>query len=240
MKLFSNIIIGCLSVISINAVANDPNQFNYVGISFQNNDYDDLNFSPSVDTAALAPLIYKADSSESGFRGFVGHQFNRYVAIEAGVSSFGKAGFSVIKQTKDSKNNLKNETLHSGKFKTLAGDVRIIGTYPLGDNLFVKAHIGALVWNNEFNNLIQNTEKLLVEKKSDTGVSLVTGLGLGYGFNNKVAISLDFENNGNSSNINAKSRTLNYYSFLKLRERKRLKCIDLFCSSFILAYFNLL
>ena len=193
MKLFSNIIIGLLSVISIDAVARNANQFDYVGISFQNHNYDDLNFSPGINTAALAPLIYKENSSATGYRGFVGHQFNRYIAVEAGVTSFGKAEFSVIEQTKNSKGKLENKTLHSGSLETLAGDIRLIGTYPLTNSLFIKAHIGALAWDNEFTHLTQSTEKLLVEKKSDSGVSLLTGISLGYGFNDMVAISLDFE-----------------------------------------------
>lgn len=88
---------------------------------------------------------------------------------------------------------LKNKTVHSGDFETLAGDIRIVGTYPLSDSLFLKAHIGALAWDNEFSVLAQNNEELLVQKTSDSGVSLLTGVGLGYGINKAVAVSLDFE-----------------------------------------------
>ncbi len=193
MKLFREIIIGSLCFISINAVANNANQFDYLGIAFQNHSYDSLNFSPDIDTAGLDPLVYKTNSSATGFRGFIGHQFNRYVAVEAGVTSFGKANFSLIEQGKDPKGKSLDTTIHNGDFKTLAGDIRIIGTFPLSDSLFVKAHLGALAWDNELTILAQGAEDLLVEKRSETGISLLTGLGLGYGFNKVLAVSLDFE-----------------------------------------------
>jgi hypothetical protein len=193
MKLFRKIIIVSLSFISINAVANNANQFDYLGISFQNHSYDSLHFSPNIDTAGLAPLVYQANSSATGFRGFIGHQFNRYIAVEAGVTSFGKAKFSLIEKGKDTDGKSIDTTLHNGDFKTLAGDIRIIGTFPLSDSLFVKAHLGALAWDNELTILAQGAEDLLLEKRSETGMSLLTGLGLGYGFNKVLAVSIDFE-----------------------------------------------
>ncbi|MFT5756207.1 MAG: hypothetical protein ACI9LM_000919 [Alteromonadaceae bacterium] len=193
MKLFREIIIGSLSFISLNAVANNANQFDYLGISFQNHSYDSLNFSPGIDTVGLAPLIYQTNSSAIGFRGFFGHQFNRYIAVEAGITSFGKANFSLVKKEKDSNGKLKDKTVHKGNFETLAGDIRIVGTYPISDSLFLKAHIGALAWNNELTVLAQSKEELVVQKTSESGVSLLTGVGLGYGINKVVAVSLDFE-----------------------------------------------
>lgn len=193
MELFSKIIIVSLSLISINAAASNKNEFDYFGISLQNNSYDSVDFNPGVDTAELIPLVYEKESSAIGFRGFFGHQFNRYIAVEAGVTSFGSASFSLIKKEEGADGKIKNKTVHSGDFETLAGDIRIVGTYPLSDSLFLKAHVGALAWDNEFSILAQNNEELLVQKTSDSGVSLLTGVGLGYGINNVVAISLDFE-----------------------------------------------
>ncbi|MEW6990345.1 outer membrane beta-barrel protein [Colwelliaceae bacterium 6441] len=193
MKLFREIILGSLSYISINAAASDFNQFDYLGISFQNHSYESLNFSPGIDATELEPLIYKSSSSARGYRVFVGHQFNQYVAVEAGVTSFGKASFSLFEKGVDSAGKVKNNTIYDGQFKTLAGDARIIGTFPLSDSLFLKAHLGALAWDNDFTVLVQGQEQLLVEKSSDTGISLLSGIGLGYGFNKVVAVSLDFE-----------------------------------------------
>lgn len=193
MKLFCKYLIAALSFISINATASNANKFDYVGVTFQNSSYDNLNFAPGIDTSELTPLIYNDSSSATGYRGFLGHQFNRYIAVEAGISSFGKASFSVVQKKTASNGKTTNTTIHSGDFTTLAGDLRLIGTYPITDSLFLKAHIGALVWDNELSVLTQNTDELLVNKTSDTGISLLTGVGIGYGFNKRMAMSLDIE-----------------------------------------------
>ncbi|NMH66593.1 outer membrane beta-barrel protein [Shewanella salipaludis] len=193
MKLLASTIVGALGILSMNAFASELNEFDYLGINLQHNSYDKLNFAPNVDTAGLTPLVYDADSAATGFRGFVGHQFNRYLAVEAGVTSFGEASFAVMEKQTDSAGKTKNKTIHSGDFSTLAGDIRMIVTYPLSGSLFLKAHLGALVWDNEFSTLVQGSDGLVVQKTSDNGVSLLTGIGAGYGFNKKFAMSLDFE-----------------------------------------------
>jgi hypothetical protein len=193
MNFLCKTITGALTVMSINVFAGDANKFDYFGIGFQNNSYDNLNFSPQLDTSTLTPLIYDEKTSSRGFRGFVGHQFNRYLAIESGVTSFGKASFSVTDKETDSDGKITTKIEQNGRFKTLAADVRIIGTYPLSDKLFLKAHIGALAWDNEFTFLTGEATALTKQKNSDSGVSLLAGLGVGYGFNSKIAFSFDFE-----------------------------------------------
>ena len=182
-----------ICLFAFNAVANDKDQFDYFGFGIQNHSYDDLNFSPGFDSSELAPANYDADSSAFGGRIFLGHQFNRYIAVEAGITSYGEGKFSVKEKVTDAKGNSKNNTLFDGKFTTLAGDLRIIGTYPVSEKMFLRAHLGALLWDNEFEHLTADVSAPLVKKDSDTGISLLTGIGLGYGFNKKVALSLDFE-----------------------------------------------
>ena len=193
MKLLCKTVIGILGVISFNTIAKNANQFNYIGISSQDNSYENLNFSPEIDTAQLLPIKYNKNSSETGWRGFVGHQFNRYIAVEAGLTSFGKASFSITEEITDSNGKTTINTIQNGEFKTLAGDIRAVATYPINNSLFVKAQIGVLAWDNEFTFLVHDLEEYTVQKKSDKGVSLLTGVGIAYGFNDLVAISLDFE-----------------------------------------------
>ena len=111
MKLFCKTIIGALSFISINATASNANQFDYLVLSFQKNSYDNLNFAPDIDTSKLVPLIYDTNSSGTGLRVFVGHQFNSYIAVEAGITSFGKAEFSVIEKQTNSDGKSNNKTI---------------------------------------------------------------------------------------------------------------------------------
>jgi hypothetical protein len=210
MKLLCNTILAALSLFSLNAVAEDENQFDYLGFSLQNNSYDELDFSPQVDTTNLTPLMYNSSSSATGLRGFFGRQFNRYLAVEAGVTSFGQADFSVIQQETDAAGKTTNTTVHQGEFKTLATDIRAIGTYQLTDKLYLKAHIGAVLWSNDFAFLATENEALVTHKTSDSGVSLLTGIGIGYGFNDKVAIAVDFENT-EISNITTKNLALSVF-----------------------------
>lgn len=192
MKLLRTSIIAVLGLSIFSAVAADRNQFTYTGLSYQHHSYDNLNFSPGIDVSELASQ-YNDSTSETGWRGFIGYQFNRYMAIEAGVTSFGKASFSITEEVTDANGKSTFNTLHSGSFKTIAGDVRAIATYPINDNLFLKAQVGALLWDNEFTSLAGTLDDLSTVKQTDNGVSLLAGAGIGYGFNNVFAITFDFE-----------------------------------------------
>ncbi|MBU2894004.1 outer membrane beta-barrel protein [Colwellia sp. D2M02] len=189
MKSLKTILITSLSCLSLNAFANNANQFTYFGVSLQNSSYDDINFHPQVDTSALSPLEYHESTSKTGWKLFAGHQFNRYLAVEGALASFGSANFSVTEEQA----NGTMKTLHQGSFDTMGLDIRAVGTYPITDNLFLKAHLGALLWDNDFTFLTNSSNELDTQKKSDTGVSLTTGLGIAYAFNNSVALSLDYE-----------------------------------------------
>ena len=158
MKLLCKTIIGALSLMSLNAAAKNANQFNYIGINLQNNSYDNLNFHPQIKTTQLSPLKYADNSSNRGYRGLVGHQFNRYIAVEAGLTFLGKASFTVTKEQTDSEGNTKQNTIQNGEFKTLAGDIRAVGTYPINNSLFVKVQMGIFAWDNELTYLVDDTE----------------------------------------------------------------------------------
>lgn len=204
MKFKGNVVLTVLALFSFVADANDKNQFDYFGVSLQHNIYDDLDFAPQIDTDSLTPLIYHSSSSAKGFRGFYGRQFNRYLSVEAGVSSFGTADFSVIQKDIGADDKVTNAALHRGDFKTMGADIRAIGTYQLDESLFMKAHIGAVLWDNEISVLANENTALSVGRTSDSGVSLLIGIGLGYSFSQRVAVSLDFENT-EISNINTKN-----------------------------------
>jgi len=186
-------IVGGLSAISFNVLAGDINKFDYFGIGLANSSYDELVFSPQIDTAELTPLVYDDKSSAMGYRMFAGHQFNRYVAVEVGLASFGQVGFTVKELTTGTDDKVTKTTIEQGKFKTLSGDVRVVGTYSLSDSLFLKAHVGVIAWSNKFTFLTGKAGALTSEELSDKGVSLTTGVGVGYGFSKRIAMSFDAE-----------------------------------------------
>jgi len=193
MNFLGKTMVAALSLISVNAVANHANQFTYFGINLQNNKYDELDFAPQVDITALPSLTYDDTLSANGFRGFVGHQFNRYIALEAGLTSFAEASFTLIEEKTDADGKITKSTIEEGEFTTLGADIRAIATYPITDNVFVKVQVGVLAWDNDFSFLVEDTTGLTVLKESDSGVSLLTGAGLAYAFNDVVALSFDYE-----------------------------------------------
>ncbi len=193
MQFFAKTIIGLAGLCSLQVLANNNNQFDYIGLNIQKSSYQNLHFSPELNPVALAPLTYNENLSGTGLRGFIGHQFNRFVAIEAGLSTYGKADFRVNQEVTDSAGKLAYETRFKGGFETSAGDLRVVGTYPISDSFYLKANLGVLIWNNELTTLAGSTAAPETKKTSDNGISVIAGLGVGYGFNNKVAITLDFE-----------------------------------------------
>ncbi|WP_170309603.1 outer membrane beta-barrel protein [Litorilituus lipolyticus] len=179
--------------ISLTSHAYNKNQFNYIGINAQHTSYDNINFIPDIDMTELPSLTYDDTTSEMGYRGYLGHQLNRYIAVEAGIISFGEANFSISEETISTDGKTTTSVKYSGAFKTFAGDIRAIGTYPINDNLYIKAQLGILAWDNEFSFLTTQDGELVLEKDSKTGTSLITGIGVAYGFNDVIAIALDYE-----------------------------------------------
>jgi hypothetical protein len=193
MQFFAKTIIGLAGLCSLQALANNNNQFDYFGLNIQKSSYQNIQFSPQINPVALAPLTYAENLSGNGARGFIGHQFNHYVALEAGVNFYGKADFRVTQETTGADGKPSYKTVQSGGFETSAGDLRVVGTYPISERFYLKANLGALLWNNELTTLEGSTAAPETKKTSDNGISAIAGVGVGYGFNNKVAVTLDFE-----------------------------------------------
>lgn len=193
MNTTAKLLVSTLGLLSISCYANNKNQFNYIGINTQHNSYDNINFISDIDMTEHPSLRYDDTTSEMGYRGYLGHQFNRYIAVEAGIVSFGEANFNISEETVSTDGKTTTSVKYSGAFKTFAGDIRAIGTYPINDNLYVKAQVGILAWDNEFSFLTTKDGELVLEKDSKTGTSLITGVGVAYGFNDVIAIALDYE-----------------------------------------------
>jgi hypothetical protein len=193
MKLCTQLLVFIFGVIGFDASAQKVLAFDYFGVGVQHNSYNSIDFAPQFNTTVLAPSLFSKDDSGLGLRGFVGHHFNQYIALEGGFTLFGKAKFKVSDSAIDATGKTVKKTLHQGEFSTYGADARAVATYPLSSKMFVKAHAGALLWHNKFSILTGTPQQIEVNTTKDTGVSLVVGVGLGYGFNKKVALSLDFE-----------------------------------------------
>lgn len=200
------------ALVSFSTYSNGRNTFNYYGIGIQNIGYDDIEFSPNIEKTELLPDLYSKNTSGTGVRAFMGHHFNQYFAVEAGITSHGKANFLVYREAIDSEGTINKETIHRGDFSTISGDIRLIGTYAIGKKMFLRAHVGSLFWNNEFDYLSGNVGELVVKNESDTGASLLTGIGLGYSFTKNIAVSFEFEN---TKIANIKTQTISLSMMLR-------------------------
>ncbi len=169
-----------LLMLAANGQAANVNSFEYFGFSVQYPRYDEADFALNLETATS----YSIETEQPGWRFFIGHHFNKYVAIETGITYFGEA--SVIQDIDDGAADFER-----GEFNTLSGDLRFIGTLPFGEHFFLRAQVGYLFWNNQSIHVAGSS--LLVEERTDTGNSPIAALGMGYGFSDKIALTLDYE-----------------------------------------------
>jgi|GEM_PF-1270532 len=193
MQFFRISMLGLIGLCSAQAQATSGHQFDYYGLHIQQNSYQHLLSSPQINADAFGPVTKNENSSGTGVRGFIGHHFNRFFAVEAGVASYGKADFSVARQVAAGDGALSDETVLQGDFETIAGDLRLVGTYSLSDSFYLKANLGALFWNNKLTTAAGSNAAVETNKLSDNGISAIAGFGVGYGINHQVAMTLDFE-----------------------------------------------
>lgn len=176
------------------ASANDKNTFSYVGVALQKSNFDEIQFQSNLQAVFDDPKKYKESTSGIGVRIFTGFNFNEYIAVEAGLSQFAKPDFAVTEKIINADKTTKTTTHHKGNFSTLGIDIRAIGSYSLTDNVFIRAQLGAIGWDNKYASLnVAKDEVVTVTEAKDRGVSIITGFGLGYGISEKMAVTLDFE-----------------------------------------------
>ena len=182
IKLYAFTLIAAIA--SSNSLAGIGNDFSYVGVGAQYNEFKDLDFTPEVEDNGYAPLTLSDDTSGFGTRFFFGHHFGQYLAFEAGATFFNSPSFAL-------KNDSTN--LHNGKFSTFGLDLKAFATYPLTDSQFIRAHAGALLWDNEFEFVSGTSGDTSLGKSSNTEFSPLYGLGYGYAVNKHTALVLELE-----------------------------------------------
>ena len=189
------LVLTVLAVFSPVLNAKSLNNFRYFGFSLLQHSYEDVNFIPDIDEAELEPYTLDVDDRDLGWRFLIGQHFNRFVAVEAGVSYFGKAEFALLGEVTDEEDNVSTEVLHNGESSTLAGDIRLVGTLPLNKNFFLKAFAGTVFFNNERTFLASAGSEgvWMLEEEADTGNANIVGFGAAYGFSERFAMTLEYE-----------------------------------------------
>ncbi|PAJ73578.1 hypothetical protein CJF42_15035 [Pseudoalteromonas sp. NBT06-2] len=209
MKFLINSIFLILATMSCFALSNEQNTFSYYGIALQKSSFEDIQFKQNQ-TEFNEPLKYNKSTSGVGARIFTGFNFNEYIAAEAGLSQFAKPDFSVTEKITNADQITKITTHNKGDFSTLGLDIRAIASYSLTNDIFLRAQVGVLGWDNKSESLVssENDTFTTIEAK-DRGISLLTGLGIGYGINKKMAFTFDYEST-EVADIPVKTLTLGF------------------------------
>lgn len=193
MKYKTPLLLVFLLCLSLDTKASSRDQFDYLAVSINKPTYNDLDFSPSLGAEDLAPLKEDVEKESYGFRLFYGYQFNRFLAVEGGLDYYGKSDFSLYTEQTDSENVVTKTNVHTGSFSSVGTDVRLVGTYPITNNFYVKASVGALAWYSDHEYISKENNSFIANEESESGVSVVTGLSLAYGIRKFAAVSLDYE-----------------------------------------------
>lgn len=175
------------------AEAKSGRSFDYFAFTVNNSSYDSLNFRPNISDQQIAPFKLKVTEPSMGYRAFYGYQYNPFFAIEGGVNYFAKSSFNLTQEEKDSKGTVTTTQLIGGEFSAIAADMRVIGTYAISNNVYLKANIGAVAWYGDKAQLTRTANKLVITSDTDSGLSPVAGFGIAFGYKQFVALSVDIE-----------------------------------------------
>ncbi len=172
--------------------AKGSSEFNYVSVSYLNFSYDDVTFEQKINPAEIEELFSITSNSLSGYRMAFGHHFNQYLATEVGFSSLDAANYTLNEQSSNSEVATSTE-VEPGEFKSLSADIRIITTYPITKNMYLKAHLAASLWNTSLTHFTLKNAQYDTVTKDLNGVSMSSGFGIGFAISRSVALTGDFE-----------------------------------------------
>lgn len=197
MKKYSLALLAGSALFPTSVLASGSNHFDYFGVSWLQSHYEGVNFTPVGKSFDRAELFYDDEQSSQGYRVFVGHQVNAYVGFEGSYAKHGRAKFSVVEQTlvvdeAGDTAEFNEVVLARGSHETKAFELRAFATYPLSEKTFVRAHIGVMAWQRQYDQLL-NTKTLLVDDVEESDYSMNAGVGFGYGINRNWALFFDIE-----------------------------------------------
>ncbi len=193
MKLLSKLLVASMLFVVANVDASHRDEFDYIALSINKASFEEFDFTPDLDFSSIDSFGETIGSSKLAGRLFYGYQFNQFLALEAGFDYFSGKDFSVFEETSAANNSKVKTNIYTGGFKAFGGDLRVVGTYPVTNNFYIKTNVGALAWSSEVDTVSREVNGLVATTNEENGISLIAGLGLAYGIEKLVAISLDVE-----------------------------------------------
>ena len=126
---------GLGSLIAASTLAQEGGYFyGGLGLGQSRAKIDDARITSSLLAGGLTTTAMTRDESDTAYKLFIGHQFNRNFALEGGFFSLGKFGFTST--------TLPAGTLN-GQIKLQGLNLDLVGTLPLGERWSVIGRVGA-------------------------------------------------------------------------------------------------
>jgi OOP family OmpA-OmpF porin len=176
--------LGCLG--STAALAQDTSSYYYGGVTLGQSraKLDEERITAYQIGAGLTGTVTSRDERDTGYRLFVGRQFNRYIAVEAGFFNLGKFNFS-------------SSTVPAGRLdgqmRFQGGNVDLVGGLPITENLTAIARVGVQYAKTRDRFTGSGAVHVIdpTPSKRDTDVKL--GLGLEYAFSPSFSVRTEAE-----------------------------------------------
>ena len=165
----------CLPAAQAQPVTRDDGHY-YFGLSAgqSRGNFDEAGIATRLIGPLATPTVLQRDERDTGYKVFLGYQFNRMLAVEGGYFTLGRFGFNastVPAGTLDAKLHAKGVNLD------------LVGTAPLSDHWSALGRVGAQFARTRSEFVGTGAVVLGQSQFSKRDTSLKVGLGLQYAFN---------------------------------------------------------
>lgn len=166
------------------ALAQDAGWYVGVGVGRSEVDIDTGSLNAALITVGATSASTTADETSSGWKLFLGYQFNRNFAVEGGAGDYGRFSAS-------------STTTPAGSLQTqLKGtywNLDAVGTLPLQNNFSLLGRIGLVRSETKLSLAGSGAVVVLQSGLKDSDTNFKVGVGLGYEFSKNVGIRGEWE-----------------------------------------------
>jgi len=159
----------------------------YGGIGFGNSTVKDDSSCSDVASLFDPGFSCSTDDTDTGWKVFIGNQFNKNAAIEFGYVDLGKTTASA------SGTVLGTPVSLSGDVKAQGFNVDLVGSLPVNNEFSFLGRIGLFRWDVDASASANVGGFPGSASESDTGVDLTFGLGAQYDFTKNAGVRVEWE-----------------------------------------------
>jgi len=154
----------------------------YVGLSGgeSRSQANSSDLSSALSNNGLTPLSSSLDDSDTGWKLYLGYQFNPNFAVEAGYIDFGKFNFSATTAGGSLGGDMKSKN---------GGFIDVLGIIPLSNNFSIFGKLGGYSVKTELNGSGVGGSVSASHRSNDW----TYGIGAGYEFNRNVGVRVEWE-----------------------------------------------